>query len=172
MVNRAERSSDSQSQEPALSQQELGPTLRGLLNDFKQTLKGIPEFQEDLVSVYFSPSSKIREGKRPLTVSFNRGLDKWVVRPFLEEKERVLLECLRIDVYRPSEIQLGFRIVTLSIPYLADIANEKKDDVDISYEQRELLLSSSPTDIHQNNTASAIINAEQMLVDLKASPAS
>lgn len=171
MVNKAEALSGSQSGEHALSQQELGPKVKGLLNDFKQTLKGITEFQEDLASVYFSPSSKMRNDKR-LAVSFNRGLDKWLVRSFLEEKERVLAECLRIEVYRPSELTVGFRIVTLHIPYLADIANAKKEDVDISYDQRSLLVASSPTDIHQNKTASAITGAEQILADLKAPPIS
>lgn len=169
MTSGPEASPGSQSGEHALSQQELGHKVLDLFNDFKQTFRGIPEFQEDLANEYFSPSSKMRDDKRR-AVSFNRGLDKWVVRSFLEEENRTLLECLKVTVYGPIEHARGFRIVTLRMPYLADIANAKKDDVDISYDHRSLLIASSRTDIHHNNTVSAITNAEQMLVALKATP--
>lgn len=173
MSSRAEISPGSQSQEPALSQQELSPKVRVLFNDFKQTLKGIPEFQQDLANAYFSPTRTLRPREKPLTVMFNRDLDTWIVGYFLQEKDSVLSECLKIEVhgdYIASETALRFKIVTLRIPYLSDKKNGW--NVDISYDQRNLLVASSPFDILQNKTASAIKGAEQMLADLKAPSAS
>lgn len=169
MSNRKEISQDSGTQEPALSQQELEPKVKGLFNDFRQTLIEDPQFKKNLAETFLSTYGSTRSTKKGyLPVSLSRGLDKWVVRYFLEEKKGVLLECLRIDVYRPSEHTRGFRIVTLSIPYLSDRKDREKDDVDISYDQRSLLISPTPTDIHHNKTASAITAAEQTLADLKS----
>lgn len=156
------------SQEPVLSQQELDPKVRGLWSEFGLAFKEIPKFQQGLARVFFSPGSILRR-KNGLTVMFNKGLDGWVVRSYLEEEDRTLSECLKITAYpiEPTQGLKRIRIVTLRIPYLSDRAKSEQD-IDISYDQRTLLVASTPTDVHQDKTASAIAGAEKMLVDLKS----
>lgn len=161
-----ENSPGLQGQEPVLSQQELDTRVRGLWNEFQQVFVEIPEFQKDLNRVFFSPSSRMRGENVPLIVMFNKGLDRWVVRSYVEEEDRTVSQCLKMTTY-PSEQRDVFRTVTLRIPFLSDKPKEEWE-VDISYDQRTLLVASTPTDVHHNKTASAISGAEKMLVDLKS----
>lgn len=75
-----------------------------------------------------------------------------------------LSEFLEVIVDKPNNNTPRFRIVALRMPRYS--LKENGDDVNISHDQRRFLGFSSPMDIYQNNTKSAIDGAEQMLVEL------
>ncbi len=159
------KETESSQSKQKLSQQELDPKVRGLFNGFKEAFSVIPQFK-DLAGVFSSHNSALKS----VETSLQRGSDRWTVKRYFIEGNGTRSECLKITVSRPSERTQGFIIVTLGIPYVSYAKNG--GDVDISYEQRRLPAYSSPSDIHQNNTQSALTNAEQVLVDLKALPKS
>lgn len=173
MVNKAERSPGSQSQEPALSQQELYPKVKELFNGWRQALMASDKFRENLAQRYLSGEAHMRdyepEGRQRLRVILDDSAENRWIRYSIGSEEDSAMEILEVfaivkdEVFRQEGVKkkkLEWKMLELRRAWKTFPGDRGEGKTHISYEYN---LMGKP-EIKETNTQAAL-NYGQKLLD-------